>query len=142
VVWKYQGLVRLRETPAHESLGATSRRAPNAEALPEAVPQILDGVAVLVVAWGPRHAEYASAVTAAGGRFEGYTGDEPADRLEAAVTRADVVVILKSMMGHQGVNDTKRFAKKHGVPYSLCGAAGVQTVVKRAASLVVRDATA
>lgn len=141
VVWKYQGLVRL-ETPGPESRGAHSRRAPTDVAPPEAVPQILAGVAVLVVGWGPRHPEYALAVTAAGGRFEGYTGDEPADRLEAAVKRADVVVILKGMMGHQGVNDTKRFAKKHGVPYSLCGAAGVQTVVKRAASLVVRDATA
>lgn len=67
------------------------------------------------------------------GHFEGATGEEGQDRLEPAVKRADVVVIPTGMMSHQAVNDAKRFAKKHGIAYRLCGSFGIQTVVDRAA---------
>ncbi len=103
-----------------------------------APPSPLTAQRVFVVGCPPKHREYQEAVEAAGGRFEGFTGDETPDRLEAAVKRSDVVIILKGMLSHQAVNDAKRFAKKHSVVYRICGSFGIQTVVDRAAKALAK----
>lgn len=103
-------------------------------------PSPLSAHRVLVVGCPPKHGEYQAAVETCGGLFEGATGDESQDRLEAAVQRSDVVVILKKMLSHQAVNDAKAFAKKHRVAYRVCGSLGIQTVVDRAATALAKKA--
>jgi len=100
---------------------------------------VLAGHRVLVVGCAPKHPEYQEAVEAHAGQFEGFSGDEGQDRLESAVKRADVVVILTGMASHHAMNDAKRFAKKHGVAYRLCGSFGIQTVVDRAAKALSKQ---
>jgi len=112
------------------------RRKGSQEAAP---PPLLAGHRVLVVGCSPKHPEYQEAVEAHAGQFEGFSGDEGQDRLESAVKRSDVVVILTRMISHQAVNDAKRFAKKPGVAYRLCGSFGIQTVVDRAAKALSKQ---
>lgn len=91
--------------------------------------ELLQGKRVLIVGGENRHADYENAFQRLGIELETMQGMEGEKRLEAAIQRADAVVIVTGEIRHAGSISTVKFCKKYGIPFDDTYENGIQSVL-------------
>lgn len=84
---------------------------------------------VLVIGGFKRKADYQEALEGLGAEFEAASGDEQKVRLEAMITKAEVVALTIGECSHDASTYTVNICKKKGIPFSSTNRNGVQSVV-------------
>lgn len=95
---------------------------------------------ILVIGCEPRKGAYEQAVTQCNGEFLFLTGDEKMHRAEPLIRQADIIVMLRDQLSHKFVQQSVRFAKKHGKPFSVPDGLGQQNLILEAQLLMMKKA--
>lgn len=101
-------------------------------------PVSLAGKRVLVVGCEPKRREYEAAIRRLGGQMDWAEGTEGQARLEAAIRRADAVVLLTRFIRHQSFWDATALAKSYGVKVAACTKLGIRSVSRAAVDLLAQ----
>jgi hypothetical protein len=135
VCWLHR-TATLPEIPGDESAPTTGKAKPPT-VRPKKAPAepVLAGRRVLVVGNEPRQRQYAEAIALRGGVMEWLSGNEPEDRLDAAIRRVDAAIVLKGHCSHHASETAVALGKAAGIPVRRIGADGIKSVADWAVKL-------
>ncbi len=96
---------------------------------------VLRGKRVLIIGNEPRRPQYADAIALRGGEMEWLSGNEPEDRMNAALHRVDAAIVLTGHCSHHASETAVALGKAAGVPVRRISADGIKSVADWAVKL-------
>lgn len=91
---------------------------------------------ILIIGGMSRHNDYKKAFEELGVEFEALSGDEDGKRLEAAIKRNDIIVLVLGELSHAASTMAVRMCKTYDKPFDYTHSNGIQSVLLSAENAI------